>query len=682
MLQNPFSITKATEFTDIEINDYWINFSFGDDKTVFNMLNPNEFMPKYILGGKGCGKTHLLRYFSFPLQMIRYNNDPSRILSEDKYIGIYSVLDGLDSSRFAGKGIDDNIWNNLFEYYFELYICDNLLNIINNIFSKISIDKSNETEIVNDIKDLFHNNVDCIHDFPSIIEYLKTLRRNIDSEIVNAPFTRKLNFDLVKISFSPGDLIFGIPKILSNVIKDFKKIKFIYILDEYEKFYKSQKIFVNSLVFDKKTPCTFWIGSRKYGFSTQNTKSDEPIRPGSEFQPIELDAYYRRNETHYRDFAKNLFINRLVKFYEEKNLKLDKNEVEKRFIEKFVKYTDETIINKLKEKYPSGNYPHIKNLKKSLESGFKKKCVYGVIERDSLDYIVESLKQLTNNNPLYQKYKIFLFYQKWNKANTTSNLLNFVDEINSQFNLFLAEKPSVFDKIQEKFKLDFIVQLASENKLRNTYYSGIDNFIDLSWGNPRVLLLILKITIEKSWLRGENPLSDGSMISLESQFQGVFETAKWFFEDAEIIGVRGKNIYKSIYNLADLFRLYRFSDKPPETSVSCFSYRQELLSEQAEDYISESVLHSLIIEIESGRKEKNSGRKEKVYQINKTIAPLWNLPTSRRGIVSLNKEILESIFNPEFHDKFNSLLKRKKNTLNAPFCSIINSNSQTTLFDT
>ena len=48
VLQNPFSITKATEFTDIEINDYWINFSFGDDKTVFNMLNPNEFMPKYI----------------------------------------------------------------------------------------------------------------------------------------------------------------------------------------------------------------------------------------------------------------------------------------------------------------------------------------------------------------------------------------------------------------------------------------------------------------------------------------------------------------------------------------------------------------------------------------------------------------------------------------------------------
>ena len=71
-VNNPFSITKATDFSDNEINEYWVNVNKD-----YNVLNTNDIMPKYVLGGKGCGKTHLLRYFSYPLQKIRnkcYNN--------------------------------------------------------------------------------------------------------------------------------------------------------------------------------------------------------------------------------------------------------------------------------------------------------------------------------------------------------------------------------------------------------------------------------------------------------------------------------------------------------------------------------------------------------------------------------------------------------------------------------
>lgn len=681
ILKNPFGITKATEFTNIEIYDYWIDISFGNDKSVFNMLNPNEFMPKYILGGKGCGKTHLLRYFSFPLQKIRYENNKSKLLAEDKYIGIYSVLDGIDSRRFEGKGIDNSIWDNLFEYYFELYICDNLLYTIQDILLDIKVDRSIEKTLTKKIKDLFHESINDITDFFSIKNYLKKLRKNIDSEIVNAPFKRELDYGLVKILFSPGDLLFGIPEIIGKTISEFKNIKFIYILDEYEKFFESQKIFVNSLVFDKKTPCTFWIGSRKYGFTTKKTKSNEPIRPGSEFQPVELDLFYRQNELHYKNFAKNLYVNRLSKYYGNKKQDIEEKKIEDAFKEKFVKYTDEILINELKEKYPKGKFKHIKNLNQRLNDGFKKKCVPGISNKEQLQRIIELLLLKTDNNPLYQKYKLFSFYQKWSKAKINSNLFNFVNEINFQFELFLQNKISNFDKIREKYRLDLLAQLASENNIKNTYYSGIDNFIDISWGNPRVFLLILKIIIEKSWLRGEKPLNEGSKISLESQFQGVLETAKWFYEDAEIIGEMGKNIYKSINNLADLFRIYRFSDKPAETSVSCFNFRLESLSTSAKEYIDKANLHSLIIEIDNGRKEKNSGRKEKVYQLNKTIAPLWNLPTIRRGVASLNKEMLDAIFDPNFHKNFNNLLKKKKQTLNAPFKNSKVHGTQLNLFD-
>jgi hypothetical protein len=77
--QNPFRITKAGEFSDQEINDYWIDI-YEHEKDSF--LNPVDPKPKFLLGSKGCGKTHLLRFHSYPLQKIQHNNKLAEILKK------------------------------------------------------------------------------------------------------------------------------------------------------------------------------------------------------------------------------------------------------------------------------------------------------------------------------------------------------------------------------------------------------------------------------------------------------------------------------------------------------------------------------------------------------------------------------------------------------------------------
>jgi hypothetical protein len=90
-------------------------------------------------------------------------------------------------------------------------------------------------------------------------------------------------------------------------------------------------------------------------------------------------------------------------------------------------------------------------------------------------------------------------------------------------------------------------------------------------------------------------------------------------------------------------------------------------------------IHSIIIEDSDGRIEKNSGRKERMFQINKVLAPLWNLPTVVRGSLSLPREVAESIFNIEYGNKFDLLYKQRKSQLNAPdFIKQSNGNIETT----
>ncbi len=534
--------------------------------------------------------------------------------------------------------------------------------------ASLNITQNEEVGLIQKIGLIFSNTTEiskCTK-LDHLIAFFNELRRKIDVQILNAAYTRKLEYDEVRILFSPGDLIFGIPKAISESFNSFNNVKFIYILDEYEKFFEWQKKFVNTLVWDKKNPVTFWIGARKYGFTTRETKSGQEMKSGSEFQDVNLDTIIRNNEELYRNFAEKLFTNRLVKYYRNRNLDMSFDEVNLKFHEKLEKYDESRIINEIKDKNVKKEYEHLKEFRRKLSFAITTKQALELKNVDDIDEVVESLIQNTTENPLDQKYKLFYFYKLWNKTKTGDSIKKFLIEINREYFKYLRHKESAFDEIKDKRKKDFIAQLAKENNVKNTEYSGIEKFIELSQGNARHFILILKKAIELARIKGEKPLEDGGRISLQSQYLAVYDTAKWFYEDIEVVGELGKQMYSSLKNLTDYFIQERFCDKPVETTVSCFYVKADELTTKARECLDLMKMHSILIEDSEGRYDRNTGRKERLFQLNKILAPLWNLPTVVRGNIFLNKNTAEAIFNYDLNDKFQSLYKTRKNELNAP----------------
>ena len=78
-------------------------------------------------------------------------------------------------------------------------------------------------------------------------------------------------------------------------------------------------------------------------------------------------------------------------------------------------------------------------------------------------------------------------------------------------------------------------------------------------------------------------------------------------------------------------------------------------------------LHSLLVKVDNERKQKNSGKAEKTYQLNRILAPNWNLPSARRGIADFSSNVIEAIFNHDSFSRFNSEYVVMKNRMNAPF---------------
>lgn len=656
LIKNPFSITKATEFTNQEILDYWIDYNPLGTDSIFAKLNPQELMPKYILGGKGCGKTHILRYYSFKIRKLKYANNFEEMLLTDKYVGIYSRLDSLNSSRFSGKGISEDIWSTMYEYYFELSLGIQMLQVYEDIFNHIKVSEKIVSSIIRSIETLLHGDA-RFNSLNDVAVYLNNKKAQINNQIVNVAYTRKLDVNSVKSVFGYGDLIFEVPAIIEKLVPQLDNVHIIYILDEYEKLFEWQKESLNHLVYEKKHNCTFWIGARRYGYTTRKTKTGEEIVEGSEYQPILLDELMRSDEKSFKQFALSLFDKRISNEGYDNALR--------RTI--FEDYDEDVLIESLSLK--SVNSPrgliHIKKLRESLQA-INMKDEY-------IENIITGIIYQANGgtNVLYQKYKCFLFYQEWSKLdpkkdNVADNLLKAVKEINKEFDQYLCSHKSKFDNIDDKFKRDLLAQLAIENGERYYMHSGIDEIITISHGNPRVFLVLLKLIVEYSIFRGEQPFISDQKISVESQYLGIKDAANWFIKDAEVSGKDGKDLLRIVNALVQFFYVQRYCDKPTETSPCSFYYKSSNETPLIRRKIEELVAHSFIIEVDS-RKDKNLGVPEKAYQLNKTIATLYNLPTARRGIIHINEPLLSIVMLKENSKEFDKTLKSIKQRLNAPF---------------
>ena len=634
---NPFSITRAADFSDQEIHDYWVNYPDGG---LVGLASPTSSMPMLILGGKGSGKTHLMRYFSFSLQKIRHAANLEHGLIEEGYLAIYLRCGGLNGGRFRHKGQDEDVWSTIFAYYMEIWLAQLVLDIAREVISCSAGNTVEESKICHEIIDLLDNSQGVTFStLETARDYFKSRQRILDFQINNSAMNKKLDF---QIEASPGRLVFGIPKILASSVPSLAHIVFLFLIDEFENLQEYQQQYVNTLLRENESPSSIKIGSKLYGVRTLRTNSaDEVNTEGSEFEVLRLDSRMR-SMSHYAQFAKRLIARRPAEHGYASITTGDENSVESSLEKWFEssprdKYAS-NMTSFVQIKYQGQERPYFRALRKKLARGIRTHRAPGLSGEEDLDRLIAHLAY--PQIPLLEKVNCYLLYKDWPSS---IDLLETAEAIGKNLVAYIAESDSdgKHKEAMSKFKYDLLAQLLKECDQKQRY-AGIKMFIDMSMGFPRNLLNILKNVYSWSLFNGKLPFVS-EPISLEDQAAGVRDAVEWFYRDSQATGPERNRIKESINRLGTFFRRIRFSDNPSECSLSTFSYDTGSISETSREIIECAKQWSLLIDV-GDQRDRNQGRLDVKLQLNPMLAPRWDLSIYQRGVIVLSSEELEGIF--------------------------------------
>jgi hypothetical protein len=652
--RNPFDLVKASDFSDEQIKSYWVDLV--GEASLLDLLKPRLEMPMLLLGSKGSGKTHLMRYYSASVRKRSFDGNLHAAMREDKYLGIYVRADGLNVSRFSAKGQKDETWGSVFAYYFELWLATHLLRTVQEALNNAS-STIDEESLVTTVLALFSKPINLpINTLDALISHFVSLRKEIDHVVSNVA-TGSRHLAEIEVCISPGDLAFGIPEKLLSISGNFEDVLFVYMIDEIENFSATQQRFLNSLIRYKRGPVSIKVGTRLYGLRTKKTLGDpaEEIRPGAEYEEVRLDEWLRDNSDGYHVLAKNLINKRLQQPSSSSGINTP--------IEEFFEVIDsrdhyKKVTLELVSRYDKAahNRPYFTLLRQHL-------LEYGGINlvadsNDIVDNIINLLR--VPSYPILEKTNVYLLYKSWG---TVATLTKKAEEIGEASELFLSKgkkgSKSYFETL-DHFKSDFLAQLYRDCEKHRVPYAGFDTLVHLSQGVPRNLLGLLKQIYRRSHFSGERPFTPSSKISIASQVDGIRDAAAWFWDDAQPDS-HGPEARQAVQSLAEFFSSVRFSLKPAECDLATFTVAARSGSEHARKVLNHAENWSYLIRIRAGGSDRNDpSAVDEKYQLSPMLAPRWEVSEHRRGAISLNPELFNAIFDTEIPSDHAEMIKRDR----------------------
>lgn len=604
-MQHAFIRNRAEEFD----HDVWSTYVLP---LYFPSLGLDDARKSCVLqGGRGCGKTALLRYLSYQSQFSRHRAD----IPEDalRTIGLYLKADSQYFSGFTGSSIEETQWQNVFEHALCLALAERIIGAVRSL--NLGVDRSSKYGQLADL-----NFTDAVQgftgapvppDFASFEKWLQTQRQQLSRWFKN--------FD-----FEPPPTLFPLLHFLNSLIGEIRSklpylanSVFAVYVDEYENLLDYQQRFLNTLIKGGEQPLIFHVAMKPNGMRTRATIGTESIQETSDFRLIKLDEML---EPSFKLFCAELFFFRLI------------NEI--RFPESETPVSSERLRSVACLSYRAQDVAYqqrvLTEIERILPGTRYAEIATNIVRKDGplhrrwRKIVEEGLGQ--QQSPLRPEAFVD---PKWPEATIVCAALL------HQRSKTAAEVLHEFEKLQRgessKFREGDWVHHLLLGTLLLLYlplrqqpcpiYAGFDTFVRLSRTSVRHFLELCHLSIGD--FSPKNGLGEFS-VPIDDQADAAARASRKFRGEVSSCGDQGNRLYALVNFLGKVFRMSQGRYSQSEFERTHFSIVGDELSTEADAVLKEAIKWSVVFEVPE-TKVKGVRYESSDYVLNPIYAPFFGV---------------------------------------------------------
>lgn len=632
---------RAEEFG----HDLWQDFVIPPYFMELEILHSRK--PSIIVGGRGCGKTMLLRYLCHETQFSPLRKDVS--LETLNRIGIYWKIDTQFAKIMAKRGDDNaNLWNSAFIHMGVITLSSEILRSLDSIqasnlktFNKIDLSILNFSYLKG-----FDENIPS--DFISLKKYLRDAFNKFEIWVSNYK-------KLAEPIFFPLNFIKELIDVVKEQIPDLKNSDFHVYIDEYENLLSEQKKIVNTWVKHSETPLIFNLAMKRNAFDERMTVGNEQIVKIHDYREFDIEVLLDKC---YEVFAAEILLLRLKKANYQLELPIN--------ISDLFNISPEIISKRQSSDYKKIVQSSVKNI---LPTYSQKELASDILKDFSLkkkitNLISDALKRKGSKYTLTDFYDekypeaMIVLFALLNRAIPVEVILNELHALqNGKENKFNGKTNWVHNNL-------FGCILFLYNKLGRLcpLYSGFESFCTMSKGNIRHFLELCFKSIANA------NISTELVVTPKEQSSATKQVSTSLLKEVKALGPKGNSLYTFVIRLGTIFEYCRDNPAQSEPEQNHFDIEGNILVEE-QHFLDELVKWSVLYEERLTKRKNDEIGVE--YILNPIYAAYFNISYRKKRRITISGREFATIAFGDLID-YESLLKRKYQK------GVI---SQTSLFD-
>ncbi len=257
--------------------------------------------PRIIEGGRGSGKTMLLRYFSY---QSTFSPRRTAISADElKFIGLYWKADTQFARQMIGRGLGEEDWISAFNHHFAVTLSLEILKAISAVACSQCESFSEAGLSSLDFTSLKGYSDEIPSRFTELVKYLTSASRRFETWL-NNPRTTPAPL------FLPGrKFALAIVDEIRKQEQAFRDTVFSLYLDEYENLTQLQRRIVNTHIKHCEVPLIVHLAMKKGSLNDRSTLGDESIVAVSDYRVRDLDELL--NSSGFKLFAAEVLFSRI-----------------------------------------------------------------------------------------------------------------------------------------------------------------------------------------------------------------------------------------------------------------------------------------------------------------------------------------------------------------------------------